>query len=61
MNERTNSTENLLELSRNSTGYDNNGLSFQLLAKKVSGKRLTFRDCYLMVNAALQQVSRYTG
>lgn len=60
MNARTNSTENLLDLSPTANAvfsYENKGLSFQLLAKKVSGKRLSLRDCYLMVNEALRQVS----
>lgn len=62
MSEITNSTENLLDLTPNYSEHDygnlcaNNGLNFQILAKKVTGKRLTLKDCYLMVNAALRQV-----
>lgn len=61
LNKRTNSTENLLDLSPNHPDYSNevytkNGLSFQILAKKVVGKRLSLKDCYLMVNAAIRQV-----
>lgn len=59
MNDTTNSTENLLHLpSGNDGSNDKNGITFQLLAKKVTGKQLSFKDCYLMVNAAIRHVSR---
>lgn len=59
MNTKTNSTENLLDFSQKyGKHFDKSGLSFRLLTKRVTGKRLSFKDCYLMVNAAIRQVSR---
>lgn len=62
MNEKTKSTENLLDFSLNydndinNESYGKNGLGFQILAKKVIGKRLSFKDCYLMVRNDILQV-----
>lgn len=64
MNEKTNSTKNLLDFTDNCGEVDNDsdklcansGLNFQMLAKRVTGKRLNLKDCYLMVSAALQKV-----
>lgn len=62
LNDKTYSTENLLDASTTHNEYnycyDNHGLNFQLLAKRVAGKKLTFKDCYFMVNSALRQVSK---